>query len=59
MVEAQMIRSASSSVDPDTFIEEVLEWAEDNFKEYYEPEDLFPYSTLKDWAKENGFVEEE
>ena len=38
---------------------ELLESVVDWMKDYFVPEDIFNYEQLRDWAKDNGFVEEE
>ena len=38
-----------------SLLEESIEWIRDNL----EPEDVFGEAQLKDWAKDNGMVEEE
>ena len=38
---------------------ELLEESIDFIKNFFAPDDVFDYDQLRDWAKDNGFVEEE
>lgn len=38
---------------------ELLEESIDFIKDFFDPEDIFGYDALRDWAKDNGSVEEE
>lgn len=43
------------SVIGSTLLEESIDWIQANL----DPEDVFSVETLRDWAEDNGYVEEE